>query len=192
MGRKCIISVLYAILIASIAMPVVLAIDKRPVAVERWFKKLPHAKEKLTKLHFFFHDVVSGKNTTVVRVAESKATAKSPTVFGAVFVMDDPLTEGPKPDSKIVGRAQGIYSPASMEEICFLMTLNFVFTNGQYNGSSLSVVGHNAIFNKYREMPILGGSGHFRLARGIATAKTYLISDSGNAIVEYNVMVLHY
>lgn len=183
---------LCAFLIAGFATPVAPAIDKRPVAVERWFKKLPHAKEKLTKLHFFFHDVVSGKNETVVRVAESKATAKSPTVFGAVFIMDDPLTEGPEPSSKIVGRAQGIYSSASMDEICFLMTLNFVFTNGQYNGSSLSVLGYNPIFSKYREMPILGGSGHFRLARGIATAKTYQLSDSGNAIVEYNVMVLHY
>ncbi|KAL2460047.1 Dirigent protein 11 [Abeliophyllum distichum] len=192
MGKQCIISMLCAILLAGIATPVAPAIDKRPVAVETWFKKLPHTKEKLTKLHFYFQDVVSGKNSTVVRVADSKSTIKSPTVFGAVFVMDDPLTEGPEPDSKIVGRAQGIYSSASMEEIGFLMILNFVFTNGKYNGSSLSVLGHNPIFHKYREMPIIGGSDAFRLARGIATAKTYRLNNAGDAIVEYNVMVLHY
>jgi len=40
-------------------------------------------------------------------------------------------------------------------------------------------------------MPIVGGSGVFRLAQGIATAKTYWFNlTSGDDVVEYNVMVL--
>ncbi|KAK3028464.1 hypothetical protein RJ639_040033 [Escallonia herrerae] len=178
---------------AVIAMPVVLGIDESPKAVEQWFQNLSHRKEKLTKLHFYFHDIVGGKNPTAVLVAQANTTFTSPTLFGLVSMMDDALTVGPEPDSKIVGRAQGIYGSAGLEEFGLLMTLNFVFTEGKYNGSTLSVLGRNPVFHEYREMPIVGGSGVFRVARGVATAKTiWLNLTTGDAVVEYQVMVLHY
>ncbi|KAK6778173.1 hypothetical protein RDI58_024891 [Solanum bulbocastanum] len=174
-------------------MPMAQGVELGPKAVEKWFKKLPHAKQKVTKFHFYFHDIVSGKNPTAVQIAQANMTTKSPTFFGFVAMADDPLTVGPEPNSTIVGRAQGIYGAADQNESGLLMTLNFVFTTGKYNGSTLSVLGRNPVFHKYREMPIVGGSGVFRLAQGIATAKTYWINmTSGDAIVEYNVMVLHY
>nr|GLL39591.1 dirigent protein 22-like [Ipomoea trifida] len=106
---------------------------------------------------------------------------------------DDPLTAGPDPGSRIVGRAQGMYGSASFSELGFLMTLNLVFTAGKYNGSTLSLLGRNPILNRYREMPIVGGSGVFRLAQGVATAQTYWANFTArNAIVEYHVVVLHY
>ncbi|TXG49794.1 hypothetical protein EZV62_025669 [Acer yangbiense] len=109
--------------------------------------------EKLTHLHFYFHDIVTAKNPTAVRVAEATMTNASSTFFGAVSMMDDPLTVAPELSSKMVGRAQGIYA----------------------------------------EMPIVGGSGVFRFARGYAQAKTYSWNPkTGNAVVEYNVYVLHY
>lgn len=107
--------------------------------------------------------------------------------------MDDPLTVEPNLNSKIVGRAQGIYASASQSEVGFLMVLNFAFTEGKFNGSNLSVLGRNAVFSTVREMPIVGGSGVFRFARGYAQARTHSFdSKSGNAIVEYNVYVFHY
>lgn len=166
-----------------------------PDAVEKWFEELPHAKEKMTKLHFYFHDVVSGKNPTAVQVAKPKNAPSNslPTDFGAISVIDDPLTVGPKPDSKLIGRAQGTYNSVSQEGIGLMMVLNYVFTDGIYNGSTLSVLGHNSILSQYREMPILGGTGYFRLARGIATAQTYFFNRTSlDAIVEYNLVVLHY
>ncbi|KAK4437653.1 Dirigent protein 23 [Sesamum alatum] len=167
--------------------------QKGPRAVENWFSKLPNAKEKVTKLQFYFHDIVSGKKPTSVPVARANSTFASPTYFGLVSVIDNPLTTGPGPKSKIVGRAQGITGYSSFNELSLLMTLNLVFTSGEYNGSTLSVVGYNPINHEYREMPIVGGSGVFRLARGVATARTAKFHRrSGNAVVEYNVMVLHY
>ncbi|CAI9769048.1 unnamed protein product [Fraxinus pennsylvanica] len=164
-----------------------------PEAVEKWFEKLPYAKEKLTKLHFYFHDTVSGKNITSYMVAQSNITFKSPTSFGLVSVADDPLRVGPEPDSKIMGQAQGIYGLDSLEELGLLMILNLVFMDGKYNGSTLSVLGHNPVLHKYREMPIVGGSGVFRLARGIATAQTVWYNlTTNNAVVEYTLMILHY
>ncbi|KAK3040152.1 hypothetical protein RJ639_028402 [Escallonia herrerae] len=152
-------------------MPVVLGVDESPKAVEQWFQKPSHRKEKLTKFHFYFHDIVSGKNPIAIHVAQANTTFTSPTLFGLVSMMDDTLTVGPEPDSEIVGRAQGVYGLVGLEDVGLLMTLNFVFTEGKYNGSTLSVLDRNPVFHKYREMPIVDGSGVFRVARGVATAK---------------------
>ena len=108
-------------------------------------------------------------------------------------MMDDPLTVGPEPDSKQVGRAQGIYASSSLNELGFLMVLNYAFTEGKYNGSTLSILGRNPPLSAVREMPVVGGSGLFRFARGYAQARTHFIDlKTGDAVVEYNVYVLHY
>ncbi|KAJ9549382.1 hypothetical protein OSB04_021925 [Centaurea solstitialis] len=171
-------------------------IDQDPLAVEEWFKNLPNMTPihtDHTHLHFYLHDIVSGTTPTAMRVAQSNITSTSPTFFGFIAMVDDKLTTGPQPNSTIVGRAQGIYGSACLEESGLLMTMNLVFTGGEYNGSTLSLLGRNAVFHPYREMPIVGGSGVFRMAKGVAIAKTYdFNTTSGDAIVEYNVMVVHY
>ena len=156
-------------------------------------KSLGFKKEKLSHLHFYFHDIIGGDHPTAVRVAQATVTNTSSTHFGAMYVIDDPLTVGPERTSKIVGRAQGIYASACLDDIRFLLTLNYVFVEGKYNGSTLSILGSNRVFLPVREMPIVGGSGLFRFARGYALAKTHFLNlSSGDAVVEYNVYVLHY
>ena len=150
-------------------------------------------KEKLSHLHFFFHDIVSGPKPTAVRVAQAHMTNTSSAFFGILVMADDPLTVGPEPGSKLVGKAQGIYGFASQEDVGLLMIMSFAFTEGKYNGSTLSLLGRNAVFSTVREMPIVGGSGAFRFARGYAQAKTHTVDyKTGDAVVEYNVYVLHY
>ncbi|KAK7336679.1 hypothetical protein VNO77_17225 [Canavalia gladiata] len=150
-------------------------------------------KEKLSHLHFYFHDIVSGRKPTVVRVAEAHVTNTSSTLFGLVAMIDDPLTVGPEPGSKLVGKAQGIYGSAGQDETSLVMVMNFAFTEGKYNGSTLSILGRNAVFSAVREMPIVGGSGAFRFARGYAQATTHTFDlKTGDAVVEYNVHVFHY
>ncbi|XAR72719.1 hypothetical protein NMG60_11019455 [Bertholletia excelsa] len=176
-----------------VASPAVHGMGQGPREVEKWFQNHSHKKEKMTKLHFFFHDTFSGKNPTAVKVAEAKTTAKSPTLFGALFVIDDPLTVGPEPNSKQVGRAQGFYASVGQEEASLLMSINLEFTSGEFNGSSLSVLGRNPALEHYREMPIVGGSGLFRLARGTVTAQTRSLNmNTGDAVVEWHVIVIHY
>ncbi|XWS66484.1 hypothetical protein CRYUN_Cryun05aG0203600 [Craigia yunnanensis] len=148
-------------------------------------------QEKLSHLHFYFHDITSGKNSTAFRVAEAPSTNHSSTFFGATVMIDDPLTIKPDVNSKIVGRAQGLYAFASQSDFSLLMVLNFAFTEGKYNGSTLSVLGRNKILSTMREMPIVGGNGVFRFARGYAQARTYSNSPV-HTIVEYNVYVFHY
>ncbi|KAK9068560.1 hypothetical protein SSX86_012675 [Deinandra increscens subsp. villosa] len=156
-------------------------------------KSLNFKKQKLTHLHFYFHDILSGDDPTAIKVAESRITNTSRTGFGAVIMIDDPLTVGPERGSKIVGRAQGIYASACLTDTRLLMALNYVFLEGKYNGSSLSILGTNSVFSPVREMPVVGGSGLFRFATGYALAKTHKVNFSnGDAVVEYNVYVLHY
>ncbi|XP_058748324.1 dirigent protein 22-like [Vicia villosa] len=147
--------------------------------------------QKLSHLRFYFHDIIGGKNQTAFRVASSPSTNHSPTGFGSVMIMDDPLTVSPRSDSEIVGRAQGIYASASQSELGLLMVLNFGFIRGKYNGSSLSVLGRNTVESAVREMPVVGGSGLFRFASGYAQASTHSLTEL-EAVVEYNVYVFHY
>ncbi|EXC10443.1 hypothetical protein L484_008609 [Morus notabilis] len=150
--------------------------------------------EKLSHLHFYFHDILSGKTPSAVKIISSPPKAKSATgLFGTTFMTDDALTVGQEPTSKIVGRAQGFYSAASQSDVSFLMVMNYVFTEGKYNGSTISILGRNPVLDDVREMPIVGGSGLFRFARGYALAHTvWFDPKTGDAIVEYNVFVLHY
>ncbi|KAL1192232.1 Dirigent protein 2 [Cardamine amara subsp. amara] len=159
---------------------------------EAYSKTVPfqeYKPEKLTHLHFYFHDVITGDKPTAIKVAPG--TNSSDVKFGVIMIADDPLTEGPDPNSKEVGRAQGMYASTAMNTISFTMVFNLVFTEGEFKGSTLSLYGRNAIIElKVRETSIIGGTGAFRFARGYAQAKTNKL-DGLNAVVEYNVFVWH-
>ncbi|KAK1274943.1 hypothetical protein QJS04_geneDACA010026 [Acorus gramineus] len=150
-------------------------------------------KEKTTHLHFYFHDIVTGPDPTTVRVAAANSSDNSATFFGTVVMIDDPLTAGPDIRSKLIGRAEGLYGFASKEEVALGMTFNFVFLEGEFEGSTLAVLGRNTILKNPREMAVVGGTGAFRFARGFTRAKTYSFDlVSGNAVVEYDVFVVHH
>ena len=184
---------LVLLLFSGMVMQLVHSTIEDPKEVDEWFQKLQHAKEKVSQLHFYFHDILSGKNPSAVEVAEASITKKSPTLFGLVNIFDDPLTEGPEPTSKLVGRAQGLYGSAGQQEVGLLQAMNLVFTTGKFNGSSLTFLGRNSALQPLRELPIIGGTGVFRLARGFAIVKTHWFnSTTGDAIVEYHVVAIHY
>ncbi|KAK7840981.1 dirigent protein 23 [Quercus suber] len=98
--------------------------------VDEWIQKLHHAKEKVSTLHFYFHDTLSRKNPSAVEVVEASMTKKSPSLFGLLNIFDDLLTEGLEPTSMLVGRAQGLYGSVGQKELSLLMAMNFVFTIG--------------------------------------------------------------
>ncbi|KAK8543327.1 hypothetical protein V6N13_136151 [Hibiscus sabdariffa] len=148
-------------------------------------------KEKLSHFKLYWHDIVGGRNPTAVPVV--MPSKNSSTAFGMISVIDDALTMGPELSSKTVGRAQGFYSAASQQEVGLLMAMNFAFMEGKYNGSTITILGRNTVFSKVREMPVIGGSGLFRFARGYVQAKTHRYDPAtGDAVVEYNCYVMHY
>jgi hypothetical protein len=143
--------------------------------------------DKETHIKLYWHDVLSGASPTAVQVAHAAVTNTSKTGFGAVVVIDDQLTEGPDlKSSKPLGRAQGIYIGAGKDEVSLLMNMNFVFQAGKYNGSTVAIMGRNAVFNAVREMAVVGGTGEFRMARGYAQARTHTLDlNTGDATVEF-------
>ncbi|KAG9136324.1 hypothetical protein Leryth_003890 [Lithospermum erythrorhizon] len=154
-------------------------------------KKLGLKKEKLSHFKLYWHDVVSGPSPTSIMVV--KPPSNSSSGFGLINMIDNPLTMGPELSSEVVGRAQGIYASASQKDIGLLMVMNFAFTKGKYNGSTISILGRNSVFDKVREMTVIGGSGVLRFARGYAQATTNKFDlNTGDATVEYNVYVMHY
>ncbi|EFH59095.1 disease resistance response [Arabidopsis lyrata subsp. lyrata] len=122
-----------------------------------------------------------------------KAVSNSSTSFGSITMMDNALTSDVPVNSTVVGQAQGFYAGAAQRELGFLMAMNFAFKTGKYNGSTITILGRNTVFSKVREMPVVGGSGVFRLARGYVEARTkWFDPKTGDATVEYNCYVLHY
>lgn len=86
-----------------------------------------------------------------------------------------------------------MYASADLNDMSFMMVQNYVFDEERYSGSTLSILGRNPIMSPVRELPVVGGSGVFRFARGYTEARTYFLNaTNGDAIVEYNVYVLHY
>ncbi|KAL5701215.1 hypothetical protein ACHQM5_026577 [Ranunculus cassubicifolius] len=153
-------------------------------------------KSKLTRIQFYMHDIVSGPDPTAILVAQPRNLSNPIAAslgFGNTVVIDNRLTATPDVNSTLIGRAQGIYVFTSkQDEMSALMTLTYVMVSGPYNGSTLSIVARNPVTQLgIREMPIVGGTGMFRMARGYSEALTY--STSGmDAVVGYNVTVYHY
>ncbi|KAJ3673949.1 hypothetical protein LUZ60_005941 [Juncus effusus] len=147
----------------------------------------PHG-EKMTHMHFYFHEILSGPNQTTVNVVKAQ---KNNSFFGMVGIIDDMLRDGADPNSKLIGRAQGLATGASMEQDNGLLTtLNFVFTDGSYNGSTLSIFGR-VVLGTVIERPIVGGTGQFRMARGYTLAKQ-VNSTSSTLVLEMDAYIWHY
>ncbi|KAG8366547.1 hypothetical protein BUALT_Bualt17G0091200 [Buddleja alternifolia] len=157
---------------------------------EKWFKNLSQAKPKVAKLHFYVQDAQGELNATVWEVARADITSISPTTFGQVRVLDNLITAKPDRNSEKLGRAQGLITSSDFEESALAMNINFVFNSGEYNGSTLCILGRNAILSKNRELPVVGGTGVFRMARGFSISNTYSYDPIQNyGVLEYSVYV---
>ncbi|KAI3448900.1 hypothetical protein Pfo_005565 [Paulownia fortunei] len=155
-------------------------------------QKLFQGKEKVAILHFYLQDELNGLNATVWEVARSDITGNSAASFGLVRVMDDLITAEPDRNSEKLGRAQGLITFSDLEESALTMNINFYLTGGKYSGSTLSVLGRNPISNTNRELPVVGGTGVFRLARGYAISNTYSYDTTTNhGVLEYTLFVVY-
>ncbi|ONK77465.1 uncharacterized protein A4U43_C02F6800 [Asparagus officinalis] len=184
MAKSLFVLLLLFLLLLNVDCKLATAIKTSP----RPFKT--HLTQKLSHLHFYYQEVVSGPKPTAIPVTKP---LDNTTLFGMITVIDNRLTQGPSPNSTELGRAQGMHAGSAQGEAGLLMAMNLYFTEGKYNGSVLTILGRNPVMHPVREMPVVGGSGLFRFATGFALVKTYFFdSEKGDAVVEYNVTVMHY
>ncbi|KAK6240795.1 Dirigent protein - like 10 [Theobroma cacao] len=153
-------------------------------------------REKVTKLHFFFHDIISGQNPTAILVARPNFTTTfndTPIPFGSVYATDDPITVGPNLTSGVIGNARGLWTSTGQDVLTLVVYWDIGFTQGKFNGSSISVFSRNPITQTERELSIVGGRGKFRMAKGFAQLRTHFADFStGDAVVECNATVIHH
>lgn len=76
--------------------------------------------QKKTSLHFFLHhSFKSSKPSSVIVAGANSSTGNNGLLspFGTVHVLDEPLTEGPEPTSKVIGNAHGLLVSSGLKEL---------------------------------------------------------------------------
>lgn len=154
-------------------------------------KRMDITPVMVTQLRFYFHDTVSRGEPTAVGTASAPAAARTPTTFGVPMTLRYPLTAGPEPTSKVIGGFQGMDGTAEQTEVGQRTAFIYSFTDGEFGGSTLNLLGRNSSFRGMGEMAVVGGTGAFRFARGYALTEIRWSNPAGDAVVEYNVIVVH-
>lgn len=137
------------------------------------------ARKPCKHLVFYFHDVIyNGKNSRNATSAivgapvwGNKTTLAGQSHFGDLVVFDDPITLDNNLHSTPVGRAQGFYIYDKKEIFTAWLGFSFVFNSTEHKGS-INFAGADPLMNKTRDVSVIGGTGDFLMARGIATLMT--------------------
>ncbi|KAK7390285.1 hypothetical protein VNO78_25587 [Psophocarpus tetragonolobus] len=148
-------------------------------------------KEEVTHIKVYFQETFREPNITSFRIVPAVPQYSASTYFGSMVVIDAPLTAGPEPSSRVVGKAEGTVTFTSRREWSLLESLTFVFTQGKFNGSSITLFGRNPISQQVREVPVVGGTAKFRLARGYALTKTLFLDEQVGSTVQFDFYVSH-
>ncbi|XP_021754283.1 disease resistance response protein 206-like [Chenopodium quinoa] len=146
--------------------------------------KYPHKitqrpRKPCKSMVYYFHDVLyNGKNAKNATSAIVGAPAWANTTiaagqshFGDVVVFDDPITLTNDFYSTPVGRAQGFYLYDRKDVFTSWLGFSFVFNSTEHKGS-LNFAGADPLMNKTRDISVIGGTGDFFMARGVATLMT--------------------
>ena len=117
---------------------------------------------KETKLSFYLHDISAfgDPKATTIPVAGIAGKAWTFTQFGTVYVVDDNITKTPDPKSPKVAQFQGLYVTASFDGLRAFATASIVFTNKEYNGSTIQIQGSNNNA-PVTEVAVVGRTGKF-------------------------------
>lgn len=157
-----------------------------------WVQTVIRGRESITKLHFYVHDVRAGADATLYGVASASISSNSTTSFGQVNVFDDRVTAGPDISSDEVARAQGTTISADLQIRAVAINMNFHLRSGAYNGSTVTIAGRNQVGDPSRELPVIGGTGVFRYARGYAVTSSYSNdAEADYSVLEYTLYVIH-
>ncbi|KAJ1685914.1 hypothetical protein LUZ63_017304 [Rhynchospora breviuscula] len=153
-------------------------------------------EKPLMHLHFYMHDDFTGytgpKPTAmrIVTMPKMSINDTSPRTFGDVAVLNNLLTKGPSHESELLGRAQGFSVRVSDGGLVNDLSLHLVFEHGPFAGSSIYIHGRIPLDKPVRESVVVGGTGHFRFARGYMISKNCNYSLATGGSVEFNVYMM--
>ncbi|KAK1565310.1 hypothetical protein Q3G72_023798 [Acer saccharum] len=134
-----------------------------------------HQKQPCKRFVVYYHDILFGgfggddpANSTSAVVANATQLGN---FFGMLVVFDDPVTKEQNLNSPPVARAQGFYFYDLKNSFGAWFAFTLVFNSSDYKGT-LDIMGADPIKAKTRDLSVVGGTGDFLLARGIATLQT--------------------
>ncbi|CAL5429956.1 unnamed protein product [Camellia sinensis] len=129
-------------------------------------------KKPCKRIVLYYHDTMfKGDNTanaTASIIANPNGTGLGPFKFGKTVVFDDPMTTDKSLRSPPVARAQGIYFYDMKTTFNAWFAYSLVFNSTQYKGT-LNIMGADMMDEPTRDLSVVGGTGDFFMARGIAT-----------------------
>ncbi|KAF7837716.1 dirigent protein 11-like [Senna tora] len=153
----------------------------------------PKLHPKQTNLVFYVHDHFTGDGASAATVAGRSGPSSSILQFGTVATVDDPVTEGPSIESRLIGRAQGVYINSQLDGKGLYMVFSVIFTDGEYRGSSLEIQGSDIFTMKEREFGVVSGTGYFRFVKGYGVMETEFMDIANlRATLKLSVTVKHY
>ncbi|KAF8413266.1 hypothetical protein HHK36_001242 [Tetracentron sinense] len=91
--------------------------------------------------------------------------------FGKLIVFDDPITKDTHLLSPPVARAQGFYFYDMKSNYNAWFAYTLIFNSSDYKGT-LNLMGADMMMQETRDISVVGGTGDFFMARGIATFRT--------------------
>ncbi|KAM0903946.1 hypothetical protein ACQ4PT_018341 [Festuca glaucescens] len=139
--------------------------------------------EPCTKMTLYLHDILyngvnNTRNATAAPVTKPTALSTSHwsngTFFGMMVVFDDMVTKGkalPVKKEVPVARAQGFYFYDRKEAYNAWFCFSLVSDSKAYKGT-LNIMGADLMAKETRDLSVVGGTGDFFMARGIATVST--------------------
>ena len=139
--------------------------------------------EPCKNMTLYYHDILyNGVNNTrnATSAAATKPTAlstthwKNGTYFGTLVVFNDPMTVGkalPLAGEEPAARAQGFYFYDKQESLTSWFGFSIVFNSTAHKGT-LNLVGADLMGDATRDFSVVGGTGDFFVALGIATIRT--------------------
>ncbi|KAF3334693.1 Dirigent protein 21 [Carex littledalei] len=139
------------------------------------------------------HIGYAGSKPTAIRIItmpKRSANDTSPCTFGDMVALNNILTVGPSHESEQLGRAQGFAVRVAEGGSVNDLSLHLVFERGPYEGSSLTVHGRIPMDRPVRESVVIGGTGHFRFAKGYVFSRNYEYNLGAGGVVEIDVYVM--
>ncbi|PRQ17528.1 putative plant disease resistance response protein [Rosa chinensis] len=137
--------------------------------------KYPFEESKPCKrLVLYYHDTLfngtDATNATSATVANMTGLDREHK-FGMLVVFNDPLTKDHHLLSPAVGRAQGFYFYDMKDDYTAWFAYTLVFNSSEHKGT-LNIMGADLMYEKTRDLSVVGGTGDFFMARGICTFQT--------------------
>ncbi|GER42659.1 disease resistance-responsive (dirigent-likeprotein) family protein [Striga asiatica] len=124
------------------------------------FSPIPHKKE---------HNINSSQLSLSLYIQQPQvdSSAAAPPDIGGALIYQRTLTLGPHNTSRVVGKAQGFIIPVESFARSAFNIIYLTLHTHEFSGS-VSIEAKNIGFKEKEELSVVGGTGSFAFARGLA------------------------